>query len=116
MPAGAVAECRARSRTRDMAAIRRACAEAAALASDAFYPRYVEGLLASHEQRWTEAAAALRGAIELDDSAPQVWQSLAAVDQKLHDPIAAEDLQRRFRTKFNAPLHPALYPAGWIAR
>jgi predicted Zn-dependent protease len=116
MPAGAVAECRARSRTRDLPAIRRVCAEAAAAAPDAFYPRYVAGLLASGEGHWPEAASSLQRAVELDDSGPQVWQSLAAVEQKLHDEAAVRDLTRRFRAKFNAQLRPALWPAGWVAR
>ncbi len=115
MPAGAVAECRARSRMRDLDAIRRACTEAEALAPDAFYPRYVVGLLASRDRRWADAASALRSALELDDSAPQIWQSLAAVEEKRHDAAAVQDLQRRFRAKFNAALRPALWPAGWVA-
>lgn len=115
MPAGAVAECRARSRMRDLEAIRRACAEAAELAPDAFYPRYVAGLVASRDQRWTDAAAALRSALELDDTAPQIWQSLAAVEQKRHDAAAVQDLQRRFRAKFKTALRPALWPSGWTA-
>jgi len=115
-PAAAVVECRTKSRGRALDPIRAACAEAAAAAPDAFYPRYVQGLVAGADSRWTDAAAALQRAVDLDDSGPQVWQSLAAVRQKLHDAAGLRDLQRRFRARFKAPLRPELWPAGWVAR
>jgi len=116
LPAAAVLECRIKSRGRALAPIQAACGEAAAAAPDAFYPQYVTGLLASAEGRWPDAGAALQRAIHLDDSAPQVWQSLAAVARKLHDDAVLRDLQQRFRARFKAALRPALWPQGWAAR
>jgi uncharacterized protein HemY len=52
---------------------------------DAFYRQYTLGLIASAERRWAEADASLQRAVQLDDSAPQVWQSLAAVKQRNGD-------------------------------
>ena len=116
MPAAAVLECRISSRGRALEPIRAACSEAAAAAPEAFFPQYVTGLVASAEGRWPEAGAALQRAIRLDDSGPQVWQSLAAVARKLHDDAVLRDLQQRFRARFKAALRPALWPAGWAAR
>jgi predicted Zn-dependent protease len=116
MPAAAVVECRINSRGRALEPIRTACAKAAAAAPDAFFPQYVAGLVASAEGRWPEAGAALQRAIHLDDSAPQIWQSLAAVARKLHDDAVLRDLQQRFRARFKSALRPALWPAGWAAR
>ena len=115
-PAADVIDCRAASRGRAIEPIRSACAPVAQRAPDAFYPQYTLGLVASAERRWVEADAALQRAVQLDDSAPQVWQSLAAVKQKLGDTAGLRDLKRSFQIKFKGVLHPVLWPAGWAAR
>jgi tetratricopeptide (TPR) repeat protein len=115
-PAAGVIECRAASRGATLAAIKSACVAVAVQAPDAFYPQYSLGLVAGAERRWADADAALQRAIRLDDSAPQVWQSLAAVKQKIGDLVGFQDLQRRFQARFKAALRPALWPAGWKAR
>jgi tetratricopeptide (TPR) repeat protein len=115
-PAAGVIECRAASRGRELAPIKQLCAAVARQAPDAFYPQYTLGLVASTERRWEDAHAALQRAVELDDAAPPVWQSLAAVKQKIGDTAGLRDLQRRFLAKFKASLRPLLWPAGWKAR
>jgi len=115
-PAAAVIECRAAARGPALAAVKTACEAAATQAPEAFYPQYNLGLVASAERRWTDADAALQRALRLDDSAPQVWQSLSAVKEKTRDLAGFNDLQRRFQQRFKSPLHPALWPPGWKAR
>jgi predicted Zn-dependent protease len=115
-PAAGVIECRAASRARTLAPMKDACAAVAREAPDAFYPHYTLGLVASAERRWQDAHAALQRAVELDDSTPSVWQSLAAVKQKLGDAAGLRELQGRFSAKFKASLRPLLWPAGWSAR
>jgi len=115
-PAAGVIECRAASRGPALAPMKEVCAAIAREAPDAFYPQYTLGLVASAERRWQEAHAALQRAVELDDSAPPVWQSLAAVKQKIGDAAGLRDLQRRFLVKFKETLRPLLWPAGWKAR
>jgi len=114
-PAADVIDCRAASRGRALGPIRSACAPVAQKAPDAFYPQYTLGLVASAEHDWVEAHAALQRAVQLDDSAPQVWQSLAAVKQKLGDKAGLRQLQRQFQSKFKGVLRPVLWPAGWAA-
>jgi predicted Zn-dependent protease len=115
-PAAGVIECRAASRGPALAPMKEVCAAIAREAPDAFYPQYTLGLVASAERRWQEAHAALQRAVELDDSAPPVWQSLAVVKQKIGDAAGLRDLQRRFLVKFKETLRPLLWPAGWKAR
>jgi predicted Zn-dependent protease len=115
-PAGDVIDCRAASRSRMLDPIRSACMPVAHATPDAFYPQYALGLLASAELRWSDAQTALRRAVQLDDSAPQVWQSLAAVKVKLGDSKGLRELQQRYQARFKAPLRPVLWPAGWGAR
>jgi predicted Zn-dependent protease len=115
-PAADVIDCRAASRGRALGPIRSACAPVAEVTPDAFYPQYTLGLVASAEHRWADADAAMQRAVQLDDSAPQVWQSLAAVKQKLGDSAGLRQLQQRYRARFKSVLRPALWPAGWAAR
>src|SRR3954468_1522319 len=115
-PAAGVIECRAAGRGAALAAIKSACAAVAQQAPDAFYPQYTLRLVASAERRWSDADAALQRAVQLDDSAPQVWQSLAAVKQRTGDASGLAELQRRFQARFRMVLRPALWPAGWKAR
>ncbi|MGZ6143232.1 MAG: hypothetical protein ACXWLM_07830, partial [Myxococcales bacterium] len=74
------------------------------------------GLVASAESRWAEARAAMRRALEIDGGTPQIWASLAAVEERLGHPAAVRDLSTRYSARFGGPLRPALWPAGWIAR
>jgi predicted Zn-dependent protease len=115
-PAAGVIECRAASRGQSLAPMKELCAAVARQAPDAFYPQYTLGLVAGAERRWQDANAALQRAVELDDSARPVWQSLAAVKQRIGDAAGLRDLQKRFLTKFKASLRPLLWPAGWKAR
>jgi tetratricopeptide (TPR) repeat protein len=115
-PAAAVIECRARSRGKDVAAIRTACQAAADGAPGAFLPHYILGLVASAMARWTDADAAMRRALAIDGSTPEVWASLAAVQQRLRAADGLRDLKSRYRERFGATLAPALFPAGWAAR
>jgi len=115
-PAAGVIECRAASRGALLAPMKEVCAAVARQAPDAFYPQYTLGLVASAERRWQDANTALQRAVELDDSAAPVWQSLAAVKRKLGDEEGVRDLQRRFLAKFKGTLRPLLWPAGWTAR
>jgi len=115
-PAAGVIECRAASRGRALAPMKALCAAVARQAPDAFYPQYTLGLVASAERRWQDAHAALQRAVELDDAAPPVWQSLAAVKQQIGDAAGLRELQRRFLARFKASLRPLLWPAGWKAR
>ncbi len=115
-PAAAVVECRARSRSREIAATRNACATAAEGAPGAFLPQYILGLVASAELRWGDADAAMRRALEIDGSTREIWASLAAVQQRLRAAAALRDLKAQYRVRFGATLAPALFPAGWTAR
>ena len=115
-PAAAIVECRATSRGRETSAIETACAAAARGAPQAFLPQYILGLVASARSRWPDAQAALLRALTLDDTTPEVWASLAAVQEKLRASAALRDLKAQYRTRFGAALRPALFPAGWAAR
>jgi predicted Zn-dependent protease len=115
-PAAGVIECRAASRGAALLPMKQVCAAVAGQAPDAFYPQYTLGLIASAERRWQDANAALERAVQLDDSAAPVWQSLAAVKQKMGDAAGLRDLQQRFLARFKATLRPLLWPAGWKAR
>lgn len=115
-PAAAILECRASSRGKNKGKIEAACAAAAKGAPQAFLPQYILGLVASARSRWPDAETSLRHALSLDDTTPEVWASLAAVQEKLRAAAALRDLKALYRTRFGAALRPALFPAGWTAR
>ncbi len=115
-PAAAVIECRARSRESALAPIDSACTAAARADPGAFLPRYILGLVAIARGRWAEADAALRRALEIDGSTPEVWASLAAVQERLRARSALRELKAAYAARFGRALVPALFPAGWIAR
>ena len=58
----------------------------------------------------------MRRALAVDGSTREVWASLAAVQQQLRSAAALKELKLQYRTRFGAPLAPALFPAGWTAR
>jgi tetratricopeptide (TPR) repeat protein len=115
-PAAAIVECRARSRGRSLAEIETACAQAARVAPTAFLPQYILGLVHSVRSDWAEAETALKRAIDIDATTREVWQSLAAVQQRRHESGALEESREEFRRRFGSQLTPALWPAGWAAR
>ncbi len=115
-PAAAVVECRAISRSKDVAAIQSACAAAAAGAPGTFLPQYILGLVASAKEKWNDADASMRRALEIDGSTREIWASLAAVQQHLHAGAALRDLKSQYRARFGATLAASLFPAGWVAR
>ena len=53
---------------------------------------------------------------EIDGSTREVWASLAAVQQRLRAPAALAEVKSKYQSRFGAPLEPALFPAGWLAR
>jgi tetratricopeptide (TPR) repeat protein len=114
-PGSALIECRVQGRGRALAPIKSACATAARAAPEAFLPQYILGLVAGAEGHWRDAGDAMRRALALDDSTPQVWASLAAVALKLGDTAAGRDLSSRFQKQFRQRLRPSLWPAGWVA-
>lgn len=115
-PAAAIIDCRVRSRGGNKSAIEAACAAASRGAPAAFLPQYILGLVASARSRWPEADAALRRALLLDDTTPEVWASLAAVQERLRAAAALRELKARYQERFKMRLRPALFPAGWTAR